>query len=421
MNLKPKLTYIALILFLFSAVAKAQEKKFTGDPDRAFEVARELAFNNQRAKAQDTLLFILTKYPNYHDIRSFLASTYSWDGNYKLARREFDYVLKRDPDRKTTWEAAINNELWSENPFSALEKANEALTHFPKNEDLLYLKAKAEENSNYPEDAFLTIQGILKINPTNNKAQEYQLGLINRLSYNEIGFASSVDIYSSVFDPMQYHTLQYSRQTKYGSLIAKINFNRRFNDNGFQFEVDMYPKIVKGLYAYVNFGVASTYLYPDIRYGAELYKSLPYSLELSAGFRTLKYTTTTNIYTGSLGWYFGNSYLSLRTYLTPGDGGLSKSGTIEYRKYRSDADNFFSIAVGAGFSPEIYQFDFGGNEEEIINLKSQKFNAGYFFTSKNKKNLWGTKFGISRQEISFDVGNYFWIYSVGMTYDFKFR
>jgi YaiO family outer membrane protein len=58
-------------------------------------------------------------------------------------------------------------------------------------------------------------------------------------------------------------------------------------------------------------------LFPDLRYGAELYKSLPHSLELSAGFRTLKYSTTTNIYTGSIGWYTGNSYWSLRPYFTP--------------------------------------------------------------------------------------------------------
>ena len=74
-----------------------------------------------------------------------------------------------------------------------------------------------------------------------------------------------------------------------------------------------------------------------------------------------------------------------------------------------------------GYSPEINQFDFGGNEESIIKLKSQKFNLGYYFTSKNKQNLWGTKLGVSHQEISFDPGNYFWIYSMGLTYELKFR
>jgi hypothetical protein len=60
-----------------------QEKKFSGDPDSSFKTARELAFNKQRKQAQDTLVLILTKYPDYHDIREFLATTYSWDEDYK--------------------------------------------------------------------------------------------------------------------------------------------------------------------------------------------------------------------------------------------------------------------------------------------------------------------------------------------------
>tara|TARA_R110001583_G_scaffold25521_9_gene92239 strand:- start:4466 stop:5767 length:1302 start_codon:yes stop_codon:yes gene_type:complete len=410
-----------IVSFLINNQVFSQEKVFTGDPDTAFETARKLAFEGSRKQAQDSLLFILTKYPDYHDIRAFLASTYAWDGAYKMARKEFAYVLKKDPDRKTTWEAAINNELWSESPFSALEMANTALKHFPKDADILYLRAKSEENSNNPEEALITIQAVLSDDETNQKATDYKLKLMNALSYNSIGITSSIDLYSSVFDPMQYHSLIYTRQTKYGSIISKINFNRRFKDNGAQFEVDMYPKIMKGLYAYLNFGVANTYLYPNIRYGAELYKSLPLSLEISLGFRTLKYSSTTNILSGSLGWYTGNSYLSFRTYITPGDSGSSKSGTLEYRKYRSDADNYFSFSTGMGYSPEINQFDFGGNEASIIKLKSQKFNIGYYITSSNKQNLWGAKFGVAHQEISFDPGNYFWIYSIGLNYELKFR
>ncbi len=74
-----------------------------------------------------------------------------------------------------------------------------------------------------------------------------------------------------------------------------------------------------------------------------------------------------------------------------------------------------------GFSPEVNQFNFGGNEESIIKLKSQIFNIGYYFTSSNKQNLWGTRFGITHQEIIFDSGNYFWIYSFSLSLEVKFR
>jgi YaiO family outer membrane protein len=137
--------------------------------------------------------------------------------------------------------------------------------------------------------------------------------------------------------------------------------------------------------------------------------------------RSLKYTSTTNIYTGSIGWYTGNSYWSFRPYFTPGDSGTSTSGTLNYRKYSSDADNYFSIAAGIGFSPELYRFNFEGNEDEIIKLESQKINFGYYFTSKTKQNAWGTQVGISHQEISFDPGNFFWVYSLGVSWELKFK
>jgi YaiO family outer membrane protein len=412
---------IFIVIFSLTYCAFAQQKVFKGDPDKAFEIARELAFNNKRAQAQDSLLLILTKYPDYHDIRSFLASTYSWDGNYALAKKEFAYILKQSTDRLDTWEAAIKNELWNETPYSALEMANSALKYFPNNPDLLYLKASAEEAIGQRDEALLTLENALISNPNHEKTLTYKASIINALSLNTIGISSSVDVYSEVFDPMQYYSLKYVRQTKMGSIHSKLNVSHRFASTGAQFEVDAYPRIVTGLYAYLNFGVSNSFLYPDIRYGAELHKSLPLSLEASLGFRALKYSSTTTIYTGSVGWYSGNSYWSFRLYVTPGEPKASKSGTLTYRKYRSDANNYLSIDAGMGFSPDIYRFDFEGNENSIINLKSQKMNIGYYFTSKNNKNSWGIQTGVYHQEISFNPGNYFWIYSFGLSWEIKFR
>ena len=92
-----KINIIFLLIITFTAYSlQSQQKEFKGNPDTAFKVARELAFNGKRKQAQDSLKLILTKYPNYLDIRAFLASTYSWDGNYNSARKEFEYVLEKD-------------------------------------------------------------------------------------------------------------------------------------------------------------------------------------------------------------------------------------------------------------------------------------------------------------------------------------
>ena len=414
-----KMTMVFCFALIFQMYG--QEEKYNGNPDTSFETARNLAFNKQRKQAQDTLLHILTKYPDYHDIRSFLATTYSWDGDYKKARNEFNYVLEKDPQNKSTWVAAIKNEIWGDKPYTALEMTTQALKNIPEDAEILYLKASALEKTNKSLEALTTLDAILKKNPEDQNAIAYKTSLNTTLRKNTIGLRTEVDVYSQVFDPMQYHTLNYSRQTKYGSIIAKFNFNRRFNENGTQIEFDLYPKIAKGLYAYLNVGFANTFLFPDLRYGAELYQSLPKSFEASIGFRSLQYTTTTNIYTGSIGWYTGNSYFSFRPYFTPGDTGTSTSGTFTYRKYRSDADNFIGFAFGMGFSPEINQFNFSGNENAIVDLKSQKLNLSYNFTSNNKQNAWGLQLGVAHQEITFDQGNYFWIYNFAVIWDLRFR
>lgn len=420
MVLKLTCRHLYIFVFLFSFSAFSQQRTFNGDPDRAFEVARNLAFNKQRKQAQDSLLFILTKYPDYHDIRAFLGSTYSWDGSYKLAQKEFMYVLKKDPKRKDTWIAAINNELWGGSPFRALEYSKEALKHFPNDTEILYKKASSEENSNNPEEALITVDLILELEPNNQKTLDYRERLVLELSYNVVGVKGSVSLYSDIYDPAQYYGIKYSRRTKYVSVLAKLNHSRRFETEGFQFEVDLYPKIARGLYAYLNVGFSGTELFPSVSYGAELHKSLPKSFEMSLGFRALKYSSMTYIYTGSVTWYTGNSYWSFRPYITPGNPGASMSGTINYRKYRSDADNYLSFAFGMGFSPEFYRFNLE-DVEDVVDLQSQKIGVGYYFTTKKKQHIVGVQFGVIHQELSFDLGNYYWMYSIALSWDFKFR
>ena len=416
-----KFILLIVVVSLPVAYAVGQESEFNGNPDTSFEVARNLAFNSKRQEAQDTLRLILTKYPDYHDVRSFLGSTYSWDGEYKKAAQEFNYILDKSPERLDTWEAAINNELYRDAPYNAIKMTEKALGYFPDNESLLYLLASAKDATNNKEEALLIIEKILESNPNNEKAIAYKQTLLNNLRYNMLGLKTSVDLYSEVFDPMQYYMLRYIRQTKYGSIQAKFNFSQRFGSTGSQFEVDMYPSISQGFYAYLNFGVSDSYLYPKLRYGAELYKSLPKGFEVSLGFRSLQYSETTNIYSGSLGWYTGNSYFLFRSYVTPGDPGASMSGSLTYRKYGKNMFNYFSVEAGMGFSPDIYRLDFEGVENVIVNLQSQKLNFGYFFSSKNNRNYWGLQAGVSHQEISFDPGSYLWIYSFSVSWDFNFK
>ena len=404
---------------------QSQQKEFKGNPDTAFKVARELAFNGKRKQAQDSLKFILTKYPNYLDIRAFLASTYSWDGNYNSARKEFEYVLEKDENRKADWVAYIKNEQYAEKYYKALQLSEKALKIFPNDYDLLLLKGKSQFNRGHKEDALETIDEAILIHPENKDLLNYKTSLERNLSTNTIGLSVSLDYYdldkNNGRANMYYSTLSYSRQTKFGSINAKLNYSNRFETDNYQFELDLYPRIANGLYAYVSGGFSNSPLNPTQRYGFELFKSLPASLELSAGFRWLKFSTETTIWTGSLGWYTGNSYWAFRTYITPGDPGASKSGRLIYRKYRSDADNYWTFEVGFGASPALDRFAPGFTGDEIFQLDSQALVLGYFFSTKNKKNLWSFNVSAFREEKPFAKGDYFVYTSLGVSYSIRLK
>lgn len=418
-----KKVYIFLIITLLSVSIQVigQEKGYNGDPDASFKTARDLAFNKNRKQAQDTLLYILTKYPDYHDVREFLASTYAWDGDYTKARSEFQKILAKDTNRKTTWVAAIKNEMWGDYPFLALKLSRKALKKFPKDTEIVDLQKRAQESTMIPTATAGAVQTISSKIPNDSIAAASESDLKKTVRNNTIGVTSEIDIYSEVYDPMIYNAIKYARQTKYGSIIARANIDRRLGDYGTQFEMDLYPKIAKGMYAYLNFGVSNSYLFPDYRYGAEIFKSLPKSFEVSLGLRALQYDTTTMIYTGSVTWYNGNNYWSLRPYFTPGDNGLSSSGTLTYRKYRSDADNYFGINAGIGISPELNQNYYFANDKRVVNLQSQKLNVGYYFSTNNKENAWGAQLGIIHQEIPFDQGNFFWISTLALSWEIRFK
>ena len=416
---------VILLSVFFICTSKAQEKVFKGNPDTAFKVARDLAFSGKRKQAQDSLKLILTKYPNYLDIRAFLASTYSWDGKYDLARKEFEYVIEKDQNRKTDWIAYIKNEQYAEKYYQALQLSEKALKMFPNDPDLLLLKARSQFNRGNREEAFKTVDKAVILHPENEALVNYKKSLTNDVRFNTVGINFAVDYYdidkNNGRANMYYSALSYARQTKFGSITARLNYSNRFETDNYQFELDLYPRIANGLYAYVSGGWSNSPLNPTERYGFELFKSLPYSLEISGGFRWLKFSSETTIWTGSLGWYTGNSYLALRSYVTPGDPGASKSGRFIYRKYRSDADNYWTFEVGFGASPALDRFAPGFTGDEIFQLDSQALVLGYFFSTENKKNIWGFNLSAFREEKPFSKGDYFFYTTLGVSYSIRFK
>ncbi len=134
---------LSFILLAFTFMVKGQDLVYAGNPDTSFLTARDMAFAGHRNSARDTLNHILTRYPEYSDVRNLLGKTLSWDGKYKEARKHFNRITSNERINKEAWEAAIKNEIYAKEYYLALGLSNKALKYISNDADILKLKAEA--------------------------------------------------------------------------------------------------------------------------------------------------------------------------------------------------------------------------------------------------------------------------------------
>lgn len=362
------------IFFLFNlSVCLLAQNKISSD--ELFIKAKDAAFKlNDRVLARQYCKTILTQSPNYTDVSIFLARLYTWDNVYDSARVILKNIIIKNPSNYDAISAAIDLENWSGNPRDALRYCNLGVLKFPTSTDFLLKKAKALDNLERYDEAFKILDQLFKIDNANSEALIFAERLKEKVRKNSISINYDYEKFDKTFDPWQLAALSYSRSTPFGSIILRTNLARRFEVNGAQFEIDMYPRFGNGIYSYVNAGFSNDKIFPKQRYGFSLYLSLPWSFEIDGGFRILKYESDVWIYTAALGKYISNYWFSLRTFITPQVEKASHSYILLIRYYISDADNYFGLSLGTGISPD----------ESAVNLlgewlKSDKIGLSYQF------------------------------------------
>jgi YaiO family outer membrane protein len=358
---------------LFISISLAPFIGFAQSSDELFQKAREYAFKkNDYLSAKEFCKEALVKSPNYSDISVFLGRLYTWDKMYDSARTVLYGVINRDPSNYDAYNAAIDMEYWSESYEQALKISETAIKQYPKSEEFLLKKARVLGATKNYSDAFSTLEVLFAINNTYPDAILYAERLKEEVRINAVTLTYDYDSFDKTFDPWHAVSLAYSRQTPIGSVIGRINYANRFLENGVQFEVDMYPRFAEGLYAYLNAGYSKDNIFPQYRFGASLYYSLPLSFEIDAGIRYLNFgSSDVKIYTGALGKYYSNFWFSLRSYITPSISRASYSYSLLVRYYLSGVDDYITVSGGWGISPD----DRANYSSDL--LVSRKFSAEY--------------------------------------------
>ena len=264
--------------------------------EELFRRARDLAFNSRRDSARVLLKLALQKSPDYADIRILLARTYAWDGRRNEARAELKTVLEAKPKYLDAYLAAVDVEMWDDKLADALILCNAGLRFNPNSEELLVKRVKIYRDMNKDVEALFTLSILEDLNRSNPNIVPLRESIKTKTLLNSISVSYAYDWFTTTrYDPRHQYTLQYSRVTPYGSAMMKVNSSRRFGNTGYQLEVEAYPKIVSGIYAYTEYAYSWTKNYPKHRFGLEPFFKLPESFEASVGTRFLFFSSSRSI------------------------------------------------------------------------------------------------------------------------------
>jgi YaiO family outer membrane protein len=319
----------------------------------ALKRAHELAFNKQRTEALTLLEDYLQQTPEDTDARTFYGIVLSWEGRYDQARHELETVLERYPDHGDALPALINVELWSNHPDRAEELARRALAKRPNDTALLMSQARALDNLARPNDALDVLHKLLDVDPNQPEARSLRDDLRDGSRQWEASVVQSYDWFNDGRPGWleSQVSLKY-RMAGVGPVFARFSHANRFGLDSSLVEIDAYPTLRKGLYAYLNVGWSpDKKLYPENRFGAELFQSLPHGMEVSGGLRSLGFASRINVYTGSVSKYHGRWLVTARTYLTPDSTGDSYSLQFQGRRYFGDDTSYFGLRYGTGAAP----------------------------------------------------------------------
>ena len=406
------LTVLSLFLLTMNT-SSLQAQNISITVDEQYELARETAFNEKDFdKARRIARLALERSPNYHGIRIFIARLYGWEEDYENARKELETLLERDPGSRAALKVLIDIESRSGNLDTTLKVTDHALDLYPGDKEFQLKHASvlySFEEYSRSEQAYAS---MIVMHPSSREARE---GLeLTRLMQMKHAVLLSVrhDRFNDMFDPWTFYEMQLSRQTKYGSIIGRLQYANRFSTNGAQFNIDAYPSITNGLYAYVSGGFSESSIYPRFRFGFSLYKSLPYASELEGGIRYLNFTVSeTYIYTASLTKYIGSYMFTGRSYLVPSSAGNSLSGKLLIRRYLGSAQKYVTLSGGYGTASNDIQF------AQVVNtLTSWSLSADGQFPISNRFLLSGTT-GIDSEEFRAFTRDRFSV-KMGLSYRF---
>lgn len=370
---------VTLLLTLAGALDSAEpgrtadspEEIITAESETLARQGRKLAVDGDRKAAITLLEKGLAESPRDIDARLIYGIVLSWEGRYEEARRALDAVLETAPDYTDAREALIRVELWSGNPQRAEALATEGQQRRPAHAFYLLSRIRALVQQNRQKEALGYVTNFLDLEPGNKEARSLREQIENGLRTWRVGFDRSAVMFSGGVATWQETGVTFRGMTRWGRAGVRFATARRFSYRSQLIELDAYPRIRPGTYLYVAGAFSPDHqLFPSYRLAGEVFQTIGKGFEGSAGFRRFRFAEPFTMYTGSLARYFGQYWISGRTFLSHDEAGVSASMQVTARRYFGDFEKYVAFRYGYGASPFEVR---SANEYEV--LRSHSFAA----------------------------------------------
>ncbi len=322
--------------------------------DELFQQARSLAFAGERDEARKLCHRILERSPGYMDVSILLGRLHAWDKDYDGAREILSEVVAARPDYADARNALIDVELWSKHFEQALRLAEEGLDIEAQNLDHRFRKARALDKLGRGDEAIDLLLTVLAQDPGRRDAKRLLYPLLDKSQPSKVGLDVGVETFRQDLDNWEGVSVDYRRRFDFGSVLGRVNYAHRFGDDGYQFEIDAYPRLRRKTYLFLNLGYSSTDLFPQWRSSAEVYHNFPDGWEASLGFRNLKFSSSdVTIFTATGARYFGNYWLSFRPNFVHKSDDDSLSGRLTLRRFLRGRYEYVEFSVGGGTDEDL--------------------------------------------------------------------
>lgn len=421
-----------MFAFSFGAFAQSQDTgkaavvMISADPDSAFSQARELAYGGDYGTSRKVLDLLLLDDPGNYQYRLFKARTYVWDSKHDNARNLIRNLIVEDTNAYEPYVLRVQNERYAKSFPICIMYCEDGIKRFPDRNEVFYVnKAQAQVNNNALRDAYHTVDSALVKYPENNELEKLKTFLLNQLIVDGLVIGGTIDYFTKGYRPWYFGYVQYGRQTKIGALIGRLNYgdrNQDFTSFGVQGEIDIYPRFSRNSYGYVNLGYSPSQIFPSFRFGLEYYSKIGQSnFEGSIGVRYLDFLINqVTMYTGSIGYYWGNEYASFRPFFIADAYGFGTTFNFLYRKFFSGKGDFLQLTAGYGLVPDERILSVAGalSPGESVSLTSQYFGIGYQKLANPK--LY-TRFDLilTRQENFSQQDDYLGIITIGLAIGYR--